>query len=143
MPWSTPTPILLHHRNPPFPSLHIQHSVCQHTTPLTSSQITFLKLPKALTSSRLVLHTVSKCNDCSGKELEEGEYDVEYKTCVNSGSSRGNDQKGKEGGKCEGKVLKGATMRGEGGRCWVCVFRGKVEEFMAGEEYGDMVKLWS
>ncbi|KAF3089328.1 hypothetical protein TWF569_003191 [Orbilia oligospora] len=141
MPWSTPTPILLHHRNPPFPSLHIQHSVCQHTTPLISSQITFLKLPKALTSSRLILHTVSKCNECSGKELEEGGYDFEYKTCVNSGSSRGIDKKGKERKKCEGKVLKGATMRAEGGRCWVCVFKGKVKEFMAGEEYRDMVKL--
>lgn len=134
MPWSTPTPTLLHHRNPPFPSLHIQHSICEHTTPLSASQITSLNLPAALTSSRLILHTVSKCNVCFIKELEKGGYDVQYKTCVNNG-------KKKEGEKgCGGEVLRG-SMRGEGGRCWVCVFRGKVGEFMGDEEYRDMVKV--
>ncbi|KAK6501019.1 hypothetical protein TWF506_003774 [Arthrobotrys conoides] len=131
MPWSTPPPLLLHHRNPPFPSLHIQHSLCEHTTPLTASQTTILNLPNALTSSRLILHTVSKCGVCLSKELEKDRYVVEYKPCVNN-----NVKKKEKGGYCEERVLKG-----EGGRCWVCVFKGEVEGFMRGEEYRDMVKL--
>ncbi|KAK6504555.1 hypothetical protein TWF481_006496 [Arthrobotrys musiformis] len=93
--------------------------------------------PASLKPSRLILHTVSKCPECFHKELDKEGCAVEHKPCVNGGK---NDKKGLAR-LCDEEVVKGNTG-GEGGKCWVCVFRGKVEDFVKNsDEYADMIKL--
>ncbi|KAK6360079.1 hypothetical protein TWF730_006233 [Orbilia blumenaviensis] len=150
MPWSSPAPLLLMHPNPPFQTLHIQHSACQHITPLTPSQITSLNLPRCLTRSRLVLHTSSQCAECFASDLDAAGYVVEYKPCARSNNNSSNNvnikngdniiEKSKDVGGCEEEVVRGYA-RDYGGKCWICVFKDKIGEFSNSKEFELLEKL--